>query len=101
MFSKCLRNHLPCIKQAREIRTLSNKMIRRRFHSSKLRLVEQASELVAETKSMNLFQAINNALDIALAKDPKAVVFGEDVAFGGVFRCTIGLKEKYLQIGRV
>ena len=23
------------------------------------------------------------------------VVFGEDVAFGGVFRCTIGLKDKY------
>ena len=23
------------------------------------------------------------------------VVFGEDVAFGGVFRCTVGLKEKY------
>jgi len=24
-----------------------------------------------------------------------AVVFGEDVAFGGVFRCTVGLREKY------
>lgn len=24
-----------------------------------------------------------------------SVVFGEDVAFGGVFRCTVGLKEKY------
>jgi 2-oxoisovalerate dehydrogenase E1 component beta subunit len=23
------------------------------------------------------------------------VVFGEDVAFGGVFRCTLGLKEKF------
>jgi len=23
------------------------------------------------------------------------VIFGEDVAFGGVFRCTVGLKEKY------
>lgn len=26
---------------------------------------------------------------IALAKDDNAVVFGEDVAFGGVFRCTM------------
>jgi len=34
-------------------------------------------------------------MDIALATDNKAVVFGEDVAFGGVFRCTIGLREKY------
>lgn len=24
-----------------------------------------------------------------------SVVFGEDVAFGGVFRCTVGLKDKY------
>ncbi len=23
------------------------------------------------------------------------VVFGEDVAFGGVFRCTVGLKDKH------
>lgn len=26
---------------------------------------------------------------IALMKDDTAVVFGEDVAFGGVFRCTM------------
>ena len=26
-----------------------------------------------------------------------AVVFGEDVAFGGVFRCTVGLRDKYGQ----
>lgn len=24
-----------------------------------------------------------------------ACVFGEDVAFGGVFRCTVGLLERY------
>lgn len=24
-----------------------------------------------------------------------AVIFGEDVAFGGVFRCTVGLRDKY------
>lgn len=44
---------------------------------------------------MNLYQAVTNALDIALASDPTAVVFGEDVAFGGVFRCTVGLQDKY------
>lgn len=48
-----------------------------------------------ETARMNLFQSITNALDIALATDPTAVIFGEDVAFGGVFRCTVGLQEKY------
>nr|SVE85565.1 EOG090X0840 [Daphnia pulicaria] len=48
-----------------------------------------------ETQRMNLFQAINNSLDIALTQDPTAVIFGEDVAFGGVFRCTVGLQEKH------
>ncbi|KAJ3093150.1 hypothetical protein HK102_006066 [Quaeritorhiza haematococci] len=51
--------------------------------------------LKSETKKMNLFQAVNNAMDIALQIDETAVVFGEDVAFGGVFRCTMGLAEKY------
>ena len=44
---------------------------------------------------MTLLQAITNAMDLALEKDPSAVIFGEDVAFGGVFRCTVGLQEKY------
>ncbi|RWS05156.1 2-oxoisovalerate dehydrogenase subunit beta-like protein [Dinothrombium tinctorium] len=48
-----------------------------------------------ETNRLNLFQAVNNALDIALASDPSTCIFGEDVAFGGVFRCTIGLQDKY------
>lgn len=34
-------------------------------------------------------------MSVALATDPRAVVFGEDVAFGGVFRCSMGLREKY------
>ncbi|XP_023227704.1 2-oxoisovalerate dehydrogenase subunit beta, mitochondrial-like [Centruroides sculpturatus] len=48
-----------------------------------------------ETARMNLYQAVTNALDIALESDPTAVIFGEDVAFGGVFRCTVGLQDKY------
>ncbi|XP_064602850.1 2-oxoisovalerate dehydrogenase subunit beta, mitochondrial-like [Liolophura sinensis] len=44
---------------------------------------------------MNLFQSVTSALDLTLEKDPTAIVFGEDVAFGGVFRCTVGLKDKY------
>src|SRR4051812_9744486 len=43
----------------------------------------------------NLVTAINDALRIALETDPSAVVFGEDVAFGGVFRCTVDLKGKF------
>ncbi|KAI8824205.1 thiamine diphosphate-binding protein [Fimicolochytrium jonesii] len=50
-----------------------------------------------ESKKLNLFQSVNEAMDIALATDQNAVVFGEDVGFGGVFRCTMGLQEKYGQ----
>jgi 2-oxoisovalerate dehydrogenase E1 component beta subunit len=46
-------------------------------------------------KRMNVFQAINNALDIALATDSNSYLFGEDVKFGGVFRCSMGLNAKY------
>ena len=46
--------------------------------------------------TMNMLQAINNALDIAMAEDEKVICFGEDVGiFGGVFRATSHLQEKY------
>uniref|UniRef100_A0A8C8VNU1 2-oxoisovalerate dehydrogenase subunit beta, mitochondrial n=1 Tax=Pelusios castaneus TaxID=367368 RepID=A0A8C8VNU1_9SAUR len=48
-----------------------------------------------QTQKMNLFQSVTSALDNALSRDPTAVIFGEDVAFGGVFRCTVGLRDKY------
>ncbi|MDN3652238.1 alpha-ketoacid dehydrogenase subunit beta [Thalassotalea ponticola] len=45
---------------------------------------------------MNLLQAINNALDIAMEEDDSTLCFGEDVGhFGGVFRATSNLQEKY------
>ena len=47
------------------------------------------------TEKITLLQSITNGLDIALASDHTACIFGEDVAFGGVFRCTVGLAEKY------
>lgn len=47
------------------------------------------------TTSMNLFTAINSAMHIAMETDPTACVFGEDVAFGGVFRCSVDLRDKF------
>ncbi|RAR59058.1 2-oxoisovalerate dehydrogenase E1 component beta subunit [Onishia taeanensis] len=46
--------------------------------------------------NINLLQAINQALDIAMAADERVLCFGEDVGgFGGVFRATSHLQEKY------
>ena len=45
---------------------------------------------------LNLVQAINEALDLALSRDERVLVFGEDVGrLGGVFRVTEGLQAKY------
>lgn len=44
---------------------------------------------------MNLCASIAHTLDLALEKDKSAIIFGEDVKFGGVFRCTMDLNEKY------
>lgn len=45
---------------------------------------------------MTMIEAIRDAHDVAMAADDKVVVYGEDVGFfGGVFRCTAGLQEKY------
>ncbi|GFH53976.1 2-oxoisovalerate dehydrogenase subunit beta, mitochondrial [Chaetoceros tenuissimus] len=44
---------------------------------------------MAPRETMNLVTAINKALDRVLEKDPMSILFGQDIAFGGVFRCTI------------
>ena len=46
--------------------------------------------------SMNMIQALNSALDVKLGQDEETLTFGEDVGyFGGVFRVTEGLQQKY------
>jgi hypothetical protein len=52
-------------------------------------------EASPEAVQMNMFTAINDAMRVAMETDPTAVVFGEDVAFGGVFRCSVDLKEQF------
>jgi 2-oxoisovalerate dehydrogenase E1 component beta subunit len=43
-----------------------------------------------------MVEAIRDAMDIAMQRDERVVVFGEDVGyFGGVFRCTQGLQQKF------
>lgn len=51
---------------------------------------------MAETGTLNMIQALNDALDQYMERDDDAVILGEDVGhFGGVFRVTSGLQEKY------
>ena len=46
--------------------------------------------------TMNIIQAVNSALKIQMAKEPKMVILGEDIGkFGGVFRATSGLHEEF------
>jgi 2-oxoisovalerate dehydrogenase E1 component beta subunit len=46
-------------------------------------------------EKMNFCATITHTLDMAMSQDDSTVCFGEDVKFGGVFRCTMGLNEKY------
>jgi len=46
--------------------------------------------------TMNIIQAVNDALRIQMAAEPKMVILGEDVGkFGGVFRATSGLCDEF------
>jgi len=63
--------------------------------TDKLNVKELGLKNPTDLKRMNLCATITNTLDIAMATDDKAIIFGEDVKFGGVFRCTMGMNEKY------
>src|SRR5512141_1328481 len=46
--------------------------------------------------TLNIIQAVNDALRLEMRRDPNVVVLGEDVGkFGGVFRATQGLYEEF------
>ena len=46
--------------------------------------------------TMNIIQAVNDALRLEMRRDPNVVILGEDVGkFGGVFRASQGLQEEF------
>ncbi|WP_263081056.1 alpha-ketoacid dehydrogenase subunit beta [Endozoicomonas sp. Mp262] len=48
------------------------------------------------SNKITMVEAVNLALDHAMAKDPDVVLLGEDIGVnGGVFRATQGLRDKY------
>ena len=63
---------------------------------SRNNLVEaQGLPSTGSSSRLNLYQAINSALRTALKSSDRVLCFGQDVAFGGVFRCTNGLQEEF------
>ncbi|KAM3555857.1 hypothetical protein ARSEF4850_005799 [Beauveria asiatica] len=93
--SRCYSTHPPNAKLNLPIEYGSTPLL---AHSADV--VQKNLEIPTEVrngaiKKLNLFQAVNDALGTALAEDESVVVFGEDVAFGGVFRCTMKLAETH------
>ena len=58
-------------------------------------LASSAPQTEANTTKMTMVAAINDALRIALKTDTNAVLFGEDVGFGGVFRASVNLRQEF------
>jgi 2-oxoisovalerate dehydrogenase E1 component beta subunit len=57
---------------------------------------EKIDPATTGTRSLTMIEAINDALDVMLARDPDVILLGEDIGyFGGVFRCTAGLQAKH------
>ncbi|KAK5224836.1 hypothetical protein LTR47_001556 [Exophiala xenobiotica] len=64
-------------------------------HSSKTFASTPGLPQKGSSKRLNLYQSVNSALRTALAESSKVLCFGEDVAFGGVFRCTMDLQSEF------
>ena len=59
-------------------------------------MTPKAPAAKTETRTLNLVQAVNEALDLAMAGDKRVMILGEDVGRnGGVFRATENLWKKY------
>ncbi|KZT55091.1 Thiamin diphosphate-binding protein [Calocera cornea HHB12733] len=91
--------HLPSVATSRLLRTSRDAALRApaitwNDEPDALR-DEPGTHTARQTRKMNTYQAVRDAMAIALLKDDSALVFGEDVAFGGVFRCTMNLAEEF------
>jgi 2-oxoisovalerate dehydrogenase E1 component beta subunit len=55
----------------------------------------QSIRTSSKTSRLTLHEAINASLRHALTADDNVLLFGEDVSFGGVFRCSAGLAADF------
>jgi pyruvate/2-oxoglutarate/acetoin dehydrogenase E1 component/TPP-dependent pyruvate/acetoin dehydrogenase alpha subunit len=71
-----------------------NETIPRRGHYP-VRAAEPA--VTGETKTLQMYQAVGEAMDLALAADPNVFLLGEDIGDppGGVFKTSAGLETKW------
>jgi 2-oxoisovalerate dehydrogenase E1 component beta subunit len=76
------------------IRNVSKSSLISKRAISSTPILKNNAEL-GETNKMNLFTALNDGMKIALKTDDSAIIFGEDVGFGGVFRCSVDLQEEF------
>ncbi|KAE9392874.1 pyruvate dehydrogenase [Gymnopus androsaceus JB14] len=83
--------HVPSIANSSLLKQTRNEALR----TPGLTWTDTDSAAPNETRKMNVYQSIRDALSTALSSDESTIVFGEDVAFGGVFRCTLGLSEEF------
>ncbi|MFN8510945.1 MAG: alpha-ketoacid dehydrogenase subunit beta [Deinococcaceae bacterium] len=51
--------------------------------------------VAVQSQELTLVSAIGQALDQALERDSRVLLFGEDVGMGGVFRASDGLRDRY------
>ena len=104
---KAQKIHLSCfrlIPQRSYSNLTSNARLNRPIEYSSHPLLHHATSSLEASFSLppdtpmvrqNLYQAINGALADALRSDERVLVLGEDVAFGGVFRCSMNLARDF------
>ena len=58
--------------------------------------VPPSAEAAASAPELRYVDAVRDALHVALARDPKLVLMGQDIAeYGGVFKCTEGFAAEF------
>ena len=75
---------------------LRSNIIRRKYSSLPMFASgRDAVNSLGQTEHINMLSALNKSIDHAMQTDERVLIFGEDVKFGGVFRCSDTLLDKY------